>query len=55
MKFLAEIKQTKQIKKSSLDQEYQILLITNNPDILDLGKLPYETIIEVDIKVKKDN
>ena len=47
MKFLAEIKQTKQIKKASLDQEYQILLVTNNPEIMDLGKLPYETIIEV--------
>ena len=53
MKFLAEIKQTKQIKKASLDQEYQILLVTNNPEIMDLGKLPYETIIEVEIKVKE--
>jgi len=55
MKFLAEIKQTKQIKKASLDQEYQILLVTNNPEIMDLGKLPYETIIEVEIKVKEDD
>lgn len=48
--FTAEIKRTSQFKKASLDNEYQILLITDNPNILELGKLPPDITVEVTIK-----
>jgi hypothetical protein len=53
MKFLAEVKSTKQLKKASLDQEYTVVLITEDSSVLDLGKLPYETVVEVKVEVKK--
>ena len=49
MFFIAEIKKTSQRKAASLDNVYQIVLETNNPDILDLGKLPADTTVEVKI------
>lgn len=53
MKFQAELKQVKLVKKASLDSEYQILLITDNSDVLDLGKLEYDTLFNVEINVKE--
>jgi len=50
MKFKAEIKQTKQTKKVSLDNEYTILLVTDESKIMDLGKLAPDTLVEVEIK-----
>jgi hypothetical protein len=44
--------QVKQTKKS-LDNVYQIVLETNNPMILDLGKLPPDTLFNV--KIDKAN
>lgn len=49
MKFAAEIKRVSQRKAASLDNVYQIVLETDNPDILDLGKLPADTLFEVEI------
>lgn len=48
--FTAEIKRTSQLKKASLDNEYQLLLITDNPNILELGKLDPDITVEVTIK-----
>ena len=51
MKFKAEIKRTSQRKAASLDNVYQIVLETDNPNILDLGKLDSDTLVEVNIEV----
>lgn len=50
MKFKAELKSTSQAKAASLDNVYKIVLITDNSDIMDLGKLPPDTIFDVEIK-----
>lgn len=47
LNILAEIIKTGQRKASDLTQRYTILLETNNPNLLDLGKLPYDVILEV--------
>lgn len=47
LNILAEVKSTAQKKASDLTQRYTILLETNNPNLLDLGKLPYDVILEV--------
>ena len=51
MKFKAEIKRTSQRKAASLDNVYQIVLETNDPNILDLGKLDSDTLVRVNIEV----
>lgn len=48
MKFIAELKEVKQTKKV-LDNLYTIKFETNNPMILDLGKLPPDTLFEVEV------
>ena len=50
MKFIAEIKKTSQRKSASLDNIYQIVLETDDNKILDLGKLPADTVVKVEIK-----
>ena len=47
MQFIAELKKTQQLKRVSGDNEYQIVLITDNPEVLDLGKLKAETLFDV--------
>jgi len=54
LNFLAEAKLTKQVKANDLSQRYTIVLETNNPNLMDLGKLPYDTMFEVTISVSKD-
>lgn len=52
MEFAAEISETKQHKSSSgLDQTYTLKLKTNNPLILDLGKLPALTLFSIKIEL----
>ena len=48
MDFLAELKQTKQSKKG-MDNIYSIAFETDNPLILDLGKLPSDTLFKVTV------
>lgn len=48
MNFKAEVKKVES-KKQSLDMIYKITLETDNPMILDLGKLPSDTIVDVEI------
>lgn len=50
MNFISEIKMTKMIKKN-LDNIYQITLETDNPMILDLGKLPSDKTVKVSIEL----
>lgn len=50
MKFKAELKNVGQRKSVSLDNIYKVVLETDDPAILDLGKLPADTLFEVEIK-----
>ena len=52
MEFKAEIKKTSQRKAASLDNVYQLVLETDDPTILDLGKLAADTILKVVIEVE---
>jgi hypothetical protein len=49
MDFTAEIIRTSQRKLASNDNQYEIVLRTDNPLILDLGKLPSDTLFGVSI------
>lgn len=50
LEFVAEIKRTSQRKSSSLDNIYQIVLETDDAQILDLGKLPPDIVVVVNVK-----
>lgn len=52
MEFIAEIKRTSQRKAASLDNIYQIVLETDNPILMDLGKLPADTIVRCTLEVQ---
>ena len=54
MEFIAEIKRTSQRKAASLDNIFQVVLETDNPMILDLGKLPSDKIVKVIIEVDNE-
>ena len=49
MDFVAEIIRTSQRKLASNDNQYEVVLRTDNPMILDLGKLPSDTIFDISI------
>jgi hypothetical protein len=49
MDFQAEIIRTSQRKLASNDNQYEILLRTDNPMILDLGKLPSDSMFQIAI------
>lgn len=52
MEFIAEIKRTSQRKAASLDNIYQIVLETDNPTLMDLGKLPADTLVKCSLEVQ---
>ena len=52
MKFLCELKQVKQTKLVSLDNQYELRLFTDDSHILDLGKFPADTLFEVEMKAQ---
>jgi len=54
MQFIAELKKTQQLKRVSGDNEYQIVLITDNPEILDLGKLKADTLFDILITAREE-
>lgn len=49
--YLAEIKTISQRKTTSLDNIYQTVFVTDNPQVLDLGKLPPDTLIKVTVEI----
>ena len=51
MEFIAEIKRTAQKKMASLDNVFEVVLVTDNSNILDLGKLPSDKTVKVTIEV----
>lgn len=50
MEFKAEVIRTSQRKLASNDNQYEVVLRTDNPLILDLGKLPSDTILTISIE-----
>lgn len=51
MDFQAEIIRTTQRKLVSNDQQYEIVFRTNNPMLLDLGKLPSDSLFDVSVNL----
>lgn len=51
MQFVAEIKKVSQRKSASLDQVNQLVLETDDSQILDLGKLPPDITVKVTVEV----
>jgi uncharacterized protein YjgD (DUF1641 family) len=49
MNFIAEIIRTSQRKLASNDNQYEVVLRSNNPMVLDLGKLPSDTLFEINV------
>lgn len=45
--FIAEIKEVKQRKTASLDNEYSIKFVTDNSLILELGKIQPDQLVKV--------
>lgn len=54
IQFIAQIKEIKSHKSVLNDIEYSIRLISDNSDILDLGKLKGETVVKVTIEETHD-
>lgn len=52
MDFKAEIKNTSQRKLVSGDNQYTITFGTNNPLILDLGKLKADSVVKVTVELE---
>ena len=50
-KFVAEIKQVSSKKTASLDIEYRVVLSTDDPRVLELGKLPADSLVNVEVEV----
>jgi hypothetical protein len=55
MDFIAEIIRTSQKKLVSSDNQYEIVFRTQNPMILDLGKLPSDTLFGVRVTLHDNN
>lgn len=54
MDFSAEIIRTSQRELASNDNQYELVLRTENPLILDLGKLPSDTLFKVSINLNSN-
>lgn len=48
---IAEIKKTQQRKTASLDNIYQVVLESDDPQLLSLGLLPPDTTVKVTFEV----
>lgn len=52
--FKAEILNTSQKKASDLTQRYRIMFETANPNLMDLGKLPYDAVVIVKVGLSEE-
>lgn len=52
MNFQAELKKVEAKKTASLDIEYKITMVTNNPEVLSLGAMSAETLLNVEINAE---
>lgn len=50
MNFTAEIKQVSSRKLVSNDIEYKVVLVTDNPEVLSLGAVDPQTLVDVEVK-----
>lgn len=50
--FIAEIKEIKTKKLPSLDMEYSLRIVTNDQNLLELGKIPADKLIKVTIQAE---
>lgn len=53
MEFKAEVIRTSQRKVSSGDNQYEVVFRTDNPTVLDLGKLKSDTLFAVSVGIEK--
>lgn len=53
MNFTAELKQVSSKKTASLNIVYKIVLETNDPQVLGLGALNAETLVNVTVEAEK--
>ena len=51
MEIKAELKRTSQRKSQSQDNIYQLIFETDNPQVMDLGKLPPNTLFKLKIDI----
>ena len=49
LKFEAEIKEVKQLKTVSMDNVYSVRFITDDSGVMDLGKLPADSTVMVEV------
>lgn len=54
IEFPAEIKQVSSRKLASLDVEYKLVLITNDPSVLQLGALNADMLVDVTVETQDD-
>lgn len=54
MNFEAEIIRTSQRKLASNDNQYEIVFRTDNPLIMDLGKLPSDKVFKISVDIDND-
>ncbi len=55
LKFIAEIKETKQSKAISLDNVYSVKFVTDDSRVLDLGKLSPDTLVVVTVTISNND
>lgn len=49
LSFIAEVKSVSSRKTASLDMEYKVTLVTNNPELLSLGTLNADQLVNVEV------
>jgi len=54
LKFEAEIKEVKQLKTVSMDNVYSVRFITDDSGVMDLGKLPADGTVFVQVITAQD-
>lgn len=54
IEFPAEIKQVSSRKLASLDVEYKLVLVTNDPSILQLGALNADMLVDVTVETQDE-
>lgn len=54
LNFVAEVKQVASKKTASLDIEYTVKLVTNDPAILSLGTLQADELVQVEVSSGQD-
>ena len=53
LNFVAEVKEVKSRKLASLDVSYRVVIETDNPEVLSLGTLDGDKLINVSIDVQE--